>query len=157
MRYTSVGGIAVIGLAVLLLLSVCSVSLPAKQVIVTKVTALKGTAKVTKPDGTSETLTDTSKPIALPATIEMLGAKGSFWISLSTAPVVGKFNTVSWTMRQGETVRVSLLKGKKGVRFEYLKGARKLFLLVNNRENVLAVASVTGATSLVILICSGNS
>jgi len=150
MRDVPIGRAAVVGLALLLLLSGSSVCLPAKEVIVVKVTSLKGTANVTKPDGTVETLTDTSKPIALPATIEMAGLRGSFVISLPSE-VTGKFNTVSWTQRQGETVKVSLLKNNKGVRFEYLKGTRKFFVDVVNRENVLLVRSISGTTSLVIL------
>jgi len=150
MRYVPVRRAALVGPALLFLLSVCVASLPAEEEEVTvKVTELVGAVKVTLPDGTTETLTDPSKPIALPATIEMLGAEGSFSISLPTA-LLGRFNTVGWTMKQGETVRVSLLKGKKGVRIEYLKGTRAFFLSVNNRENVLAVSSVTGATLLVI-------
>jgi hypothetical protein len=150
MRYVLVGRASVVGLALLLFLSFCSVSSGAEQVIAAKVTTLIGAVNVTKADGTTETLKDTSKPIVLPATIEMAGAKGSFWISLPSA-LAGKFNSVSWTMRQGETVQVSLLKTNRGVRFEYPKGTRKFFLDANNRENVLVVRAIAKTTSVVIL------
>jgi hypothetical protein len=149
MRYVPVGRALVVGFALLVFLTACSVPFCAEQVPALKITALKGTVKVTKPDGTTETLADTSKPIELPATIEMEGEKGSFWLSLP-ATLENKYNTVSWTLRQGEAVRVSLLKNNKGVRFEYLKGTRNIFVLVNNRENVIRVNSVTGQTSLVV-------
>ncbi len=150
MRYVSVGKVVAGSLAVLFLVSVCSVSFGAKEVIAARVISLAGTANVTKADGTKETLKDTSRPIALPATIEMVGPKGSFWISIPSV-LEGKYNTISWTMRQGETVRVSLLGSAKGIRFEYLKGTRKFPLDVNNRENILLVRSKTGTTSVVVL------
>lgn len=149
MRHVSVGGASAFGFGLLVLLYTCSVCLCAEQVPTVKVTALEGTVKVTMPDGTAETLADTSKPIALPATIEMVGPKGSFWLSLP-ATLEHKYNTVSWTMRQGETVRVSLLKDNRGIRFEYLAGTRKLSLLVNNKENVMVISSVTGTTSVLV-------
>ncbi len=149
MRYISLRRAALSGFALLFSLWVCSVCVCAEQAIVIKVTSLKGAANVTKPDGTAETLTDTSKPIALPATIELAGAKGSFRISLPTV-FTGKFNAISWTMRQGEMVRVSLLQNNKGVRFEYLKGTRKFYLNVNTAENLMEVVSVTGTTTVLI-------
>jgi len=150
MRYVSVGRVASVGLALLFLLSVCSVSFGAKPVITAKLTALQGAVNVTKADGTTETLTDTSKPIVLPATIEMVGAKGSFRISLPSV-LTGKYNTVRWTMRQGVTVRVSVLKADKGIKFEYLKGTPKFYLDVNNSENVLTVRSIMGKTRVIIM------
>jgi hypothetical protein len=150
MRYASIGRAGVVGLALLFLLWVCPDGFAAEEEIVIKVTALEGTANVTKADGTTETLKDTSKVIALPATIEMMGPKGSFSISLPTS-LTGKFNALSWTQRQGETLRISLLEHKKGVKLEYLKGERKLYVDVVNRENLLAVASVQGTTSLMLL------
>jgi len=150
MRYVSVGKVVAGSLAVLLLVSVCLVSFGAKQVIAVKASSLAGTANVTKADGTKETLKDTSGPIALPATIEMVGPKGSFWLSIPSA-LKGKHNTISWTMRQGETLRVSLVGSAKGIRFEYLKGTRKFYLDVNNRENILLVRSKTGTTSVIVL------
>jgi len=150
MRYVPVGRATIIGFALLVFLSACPVALCEEEVPAVKITALKGTVIVTKPDGTTETLADTSKPIVLPATIEMVGEKASFWISLP-ATLEEKYNTVSWTMRQGEAVRVSLLKDNKGLRFEYLKGKQSIFVLVNNRDNTMVVNSVTGMTSLVVL------
>lgn len=153
MRYVPIGRAPIIGLSLLLLVSVCFVSLAAEKaekVVSAKVISLKGTIKVTKADGTEETLADTTKPIALPATIEMEGEKGSFLISLPTA-ISGKFNTFSWLMKKGEAVRVSLLKNNKGIRFEYLKGERNIFLDVNNREDIMVVNSVTGVTSVMVL------
>jgi len=150
MQYATLGRAAAFGLALLLMASLWAVSAGAEEPIAIKVTALKGAVNVVKPDGTTESLEDTAKPIALPATIEMVGPKGSFWISLPSA-VEGKFNTISWTLQQGETVKVSLLEGGKGIRFEYLKGTRKFCLDVNNRENVLLVRSVTGTTTVVVL------
>jgi len=150
MRYVAIGRVAGVGMALLLFLSICSLSPGAKEVIAAKVMSLTGTANVTKADGTTEALKDTSKPIVLPAAIEMVGPKGSFWISLPSA-ITGKYNTVSWSLRKGEAVRVSVLKSNRGVKFEYLKGTRKFFLDVNNRENVLLVRSVKGVTSAVML------
>ena len=150
MRYVSVRRVAAVGLALLFLLSVCSVSFGAKPVITANVVALKGAVKVTKADGTTETLTDTSRPILLPATIEMVGPKASFRISLPSV-LTGKYNTVRWTLRLGETVRVSVLKADKGIKFEYLKGTPKFYLDVNNSENVLTVRSIIGKTRVIIM------
>jgi len=150
MRYVTVGRATAVGVALLLFLSVCSPALGAKRVIAAEVVTLRGTINVTKADGTTEVLKDRSKPIVLPATIEMVGAKGSFWISLPSR-LTGKFNTLSWTMRKGETVRVSVLKSNRGVRFEYTKGTRTFFLDVNDKENVLLVRSVKGTTTFVLL------
>jgi hypothetical protein len=135
----------------LFLLSFCSGSLCAEGAILVKLTGLSldGIATVTKADGTTETVKELSKPISLPATIEMTSGKGSFWISLPTE-FRAQYNTVSWTMNRGETVRVSLLKAGTGVRVEYVKGARKMVLLLKNSENVVLVSSMTGETSVVI-------
>lgn len=145
---------SIIALALLLSLSFGPVCFSAEEgtaeEILIKVTALQGEAKVTKADGTTETLTDTSKSIQVPATIEMLGPRGSFSVALPTT-FSGKYDTISWTQLQGEIVRVVLLAGNKGVRFEYLKGTQKLYLNVLNRQNLLAVASVQGTTALSVL------
>jgi len=140
--------------ASLLLLSFFSVSLGAEEVMTANLITLLGSVKVTQADGTTVTLTDTSKPIVLPATIEMLGPKGSFSISFKCSAESGltdKFNTMRWTMRQGETVRISPLANNRGVKFEYVKGTRPFYLDVNNRENVLTVRSISGAVSVVLL------
>jgi hypothetical protein len=150
MRYVAIGRAAALGLALLLSVSVCALSYGAKEVIAAKVITLQGTVKVTKADGTTETITDTTKPIVLPATIEMAGPKGAFCISVPAA-VVGRYNTINWTLRDGEAVRVSLVKSQKGVKFEYIKGTRSFFVDVNNRENVLVVRAIKGKTSLVLL------
>ncbi len=154
MRYVPIGRVAVVGSALLLLLSVCAVSFGAEEIVTARVVSLVGTATVTQADGTTATLSDTSKPIVLPATIEMTGPKGSFSISLKCSLPSGltdRFNTISWTMRQGESLRVSPLSSNRGVKIEYLKGTRKFFVDVNNRENLLGVKSITGGTTVVIL------
>jgi hypothetical protein len=151
MRYVSVGRVAGAVLTLLFLLSVCPTSSGAEeQVITAKVIGLIGTVNVTKADGTTEALTDTSKPIMLPATIEMAGKKGTFWISLPST-ITGKSNTLCWSMRSGETVRVSVLENGRGVRFEYPKGTRAFYLDATNRENVLLVRAMTGTTTVVVL------
>jgi hypothetical protein len=150
MRYAVIGRAATIGLALLLLSSICSLSFGAEQVIAAKVVTLMGTVNVTKADGTTEALKDTSKPIVLPATIKMAGPKASFCISLPSA-MAGKFNTITWTLRDGEAMRLSVVSTKKGVKLEYLEGTRSFFADVINQENVLVVRALKGITSLIIL------
>lgn len=145
---------SVVALALLLSVSFGSVCLSAEEgadeEVLIKVTALQGEAKVTKPDGSTEILTDTSKPIAVPASIEMLGPRGSFSVSLPTT-FAGRYDTITWTQQQGESVNVAVLAGNKGVRFDYLKGTRRFYLNVLNRQNLLAVATVQGTTALSVL------
>ncbi len=150
MRYPVIGRAATIGSLLLLLLSIGSLSFGAEEVIAVKVITLQGTVNVTKADRTTEALKDTSKPIVLPATIKMEGPKGSFSISLPSA-IAGKFNTITWTLRDGEAVRLSLVSTKKGVKLEYLEGTRSFFTDVVNQENVLVVRALKGITSLIIL------
>lgn len=150
MRYAVIGRVTKVGLALLLLSSVCSLSFGAEQVIAAEVVTLMGTVNVTKADGTTEALTDMSKPIVLPATIKMAGPKGSFCISLPSA-MDGKFNTITWTLRDGEAMRLSVVSTKKGVKLEYLEGTRSFFADVINQENVLVVRALKGLTSLIIL------
>lgn len=150
MRYAVIGRVTKVGLALLLLSSVCSLSFGAEQVIAAEVVTLIGTVNVTKADGTTEALTDMSKPIVLPATIKMAGPKGSFCISLPSA-MDGKFNTITWTLRDGEAMRLSVVSTKKGVKLEYLEGTRSFFADVINQENVLVVRALKGLTSLIIL------